>query len=64
MLLKRLDVTLQSFLWGASAQGREGEMLAVIQAQRQHLTESPSQYTVLPRFGNVQVSALTVVVCR
>ena len=49
MLLKRLDVTIQSFLWGASVQGKEDEILAVINAQRQHLTEVPATYTVRNR---------------
>lgn len=51
MLLKRLDVTIQSFLWGASVQGKEDEILAVINAQRQHLTEVPSVYTVSLAFA-------------
>jgi hypothetical protein len=46
MLLMRLDVTIQSFLWGASVQGKEDEVLAVINAQRQHLTEVPALYSV------------------
>ena len=46
MLLKRLDVTIQSFLWGTSVKGKEDEILAVINAQRQHLTEIPTHYTV------------------
>lgn len=46
MLLKRLDVTLESFMWGAETLGNEGEIVAAIHAQRQHLTEMPSKYTV------------------
>lgn len=46
MLMKRLDVTIQSFLWGEKAQGKEGEVVAAIQAQRRHLTEEPCVYSV------------------
>jgi hypothetical protein len=46
MLMKRLDVTIQSFLWGEKAQGKEGEVVAAIQAQRRHLSEQPTQYFV------------------
>ena len=46
MLMKRLDVTIQSFLWGEKAQGKEGEVVAAIQAQRRHLSEEPCVYSV------------------
>lgn len=46
MIMKRLDVTIQSFLWGEKAIGKEGEIVAAIQAQRQHLRDSPTQYSV------------------
>ena len=46
MLMKRLDVTIQSFLWGEQAQGKEGEIVAAIQAQRKHLQEEPTAYTL------------------
>lgn len=46
MLMKRLDVTIQAFLWGEKAQGKEGEVVAAIQAQRRHLTEQPTSYSV------------------
>ena len=45
MLMKRLDVTIQSFLWGEQAQGKEGEIVAAIQAQRKHLQEEPMHYS-------------------
>ena len=48
--MKRLDVTIQSFLWGEKAIGKEGEIVAAIQAQRQHLHESPTRYTVSHSF--------------
>ena len=44
MLIKRLDVTIQSFLWGEQAQGKEGEIVAAIQAQRKHLSAEPTRY--------------------
>jgi hypothetical protein len=46
MLMKRLDVTIQSFLWGEKAQGKEGEIAAAIRAQRAYLSEEPTKYTV------------------
>jgi Protein of unknown function (DUF2465) len=46
MLIKRLDVTIQSFLWGEQASGKEGEIVAAIQAQQSHLSEEPTRYTV------------------
>ena len=44
--MKRLDVTIQSFLWGEQAQGKEGEIVAAIQAQRKHLQEEPMHYSL------------------
>ncbi len=46
MLLTRLDVTIQTFLWGERSQGKEGEIVAAIQAQRKHLTEQPHRYSL------------------
>jgi Protein of unknown function (DUF2465) len=46
MLLKRFDVTIRSFLWGEKGQGKEGEIVAAIKAQRDHLTKIPVKYTV------------------
>ena len=45
MLMQRLDVTIQSFLWGEKAQGKEGEIVAAIKAQRDNLTEESIKYT-------------------
>jgi hypothetical protein len=47
MLLQRLDVTIRSFLWGEKGQGKEGEIVAAIMAQRDHLSEMPVKYTVI-----------------
>jgi hypothetical protein len=44
MLMKRLDVTIQSFLWGEKAQGKEGEIVAAIKAQRMNLKEAAMAY--------------------
>jgi hypothetical protein len=33
-------------MWGDRAIGREGEIVAAIQSQRQHLSEFPYPYTV------------------
>lgn len=46
MLLKRLDVTIQSFLWGEKAMGVEGEIVAAIQQQRSALSPEVAPYTV------------------
>lgn len=46
MLLKRLDVTIKSFLWGEKAQGKEHEIYVAIQAQRKYLNEEPTTYSV------------------
>ena len=46
MLLKRLDVTLQSFLWADRAVGREGEIAAAIQSQRSTLSETPKSFSM------------------
>ena len=37
MLLERLDVTVQSFLWSPKAQGREGEVMAAVDSIRREL---------------------------
>lgn len=47
MLLKRFDVTIRSFLWGEKGQGKEGEIVAAIRAQRDQLSEEPTKYTVI-----------------
>jgi Protein of unknown function (DUF2465) len=46
MLLKRLDVTIQSFLWGDKVQSRKDEFLSAVQAHRALLTETPRRYDV------------------
>lgn len=46
MMLKRVDVTIQGFLWGANIAGKEGEIVTAIQAQRRELSEFPCQYSV------------------
>jgi hypothetical protein len=49
MLLKRFDVTIQSFLWGSSAQSNsaiQDEMVCSIREQQQYLTETPTHYQV------------------
>lgn len=44
--MKRLDVTIQSFLWGSQAQGKESEIVAAIEAQRCNLSAVPWDYKV------------------
>lgn len=46
LMLKRADVTLQGFLWGENVAGKEGEIVAAIQAQRKQLSEQPFKYSV------------------
>jgi len=46
MMLKRVDVTIQGFLWGENVAGKEGEIVAAIQAQRRELSEFPCKYSV------------------
>lgn len=46
MLLKRLDVTIQSFLWGKQAQGKESEIASAVNSQRVFLTEVPTRYSI------------------
>jgi hypothetical protein len=45
--MKRCDVTIQTFLWAEKAIGKEGEIVAAIQAQRAHLVEEPSNFEVI-----------------
>lgn len=46
MLLKRLDVTIQSFLWSQKAGFDETEIKKAINAQLQYLSEKPRLFTV------------------
>ena len=46
MLMKRLDVTIESFLCGKNAEGKEGDLVTIIKAQRDHLSKVPIKYTV------------------
>lgn len=46
MLLKRLDVTIQSFLWGDKVAGKESEITAAIDAQRRYLQENATKYSL------------------
>lgn len=46
MLLKRCDVTIQSFLWGDAARGREHEITQAIRAIRAALSAQPLPLTV------------------
>ena len=42
MLMTRLDVTVQLFLWSHKAEGKEGEITSSISARRKALTTSPA----------------------
>lgn len=56
MLIKRLDVTIQSFLWGKKAKGKEQDIEAAIRAQRQYLKEEPYFY----RSGDALIAPLSL----
>ena len=47
MMLTRLDVTIQSFLWSPQAQEREGEIVTSLKRQRSLLEDQPHEYTLL-----------------
>jgi hypothetical protein len=55
MLLKRLDVTMQSFAWSKQVQGKEEEVLAAISAQRSEFKDEPVSYTVCIFFFNFSI---------
>jgi hypothetical protein len=57
MLLKRLDVTIQAFLWGKQIEGREEEVSAALSVQRAELSEEPRLFTV-KGFECVQINQL------
>ena len=42
MLLQRLDVTVQSFLWSVKAQGHEGDIMGAIRSRRAALSGNPA----------------------
>jgi hypothetical protein len=44
--MKRLDVTIESFLCAKKAEGKEGDLVTIIKAQRDHLSKVPIKYTV------------------
>jgi hypothetical protein len=46
MLLKRCDVSVQSFLWGEAAQGNEDEIVSAISSRRDALGPDPPGFTV------------------
>jgi len=46
MLMKRLEVTIESFLWSDKALMRETEIRSALRIQQSYLTETPMYYTV------------------
>ena len=46
MLLTRCDVTMQSFLWGDAAEGREQTIVDSVYAERASLSTEPPPYSV------------------
>lgn len=39
-------MTIESFLCGKNAEGKEGDLVTIIKAQRDHLSKVPIKYTV------------------
>lgn len=46
MLLKRFDVTIQSFLWSSRSEGKEEDIVQSIRKEQQHLTSQIVKYEV------------------
>ena len=46
MLLKRCDVTIQSFLWGNKTQGQEGTIIGAIESKRELMLDEPAPIAV------------------
>lgn len=51
MLLQRLDVTVQAFLWSARAEGREAEINAAIAPKRRGLSAQPAAIRAADAFS-------------
>jgi hypothetical protein len=49
MLTKRMDLTVESFLWSQKAAADEDRIRAAVAAQRQHLAAPPAKYEVRER---------------
>ncbi len=54
--MQRLDVTIQSFLWGNQAQGKESEIVAAIEAQRRNLSALPHKFEVSAYFIDIKLT--------
>jgi hypothetical protein len=50
MLLQRLDVTIQSFLWSRKAEGREAEITSAISSKRKSLISAPARISPVDAF--------------
>jgi len=50
MLLQRLDVTIQSFLWSRKAEGREAEITSAISSKRKSLIPAPARIIPIDAF--------------
>jgi hypothetical protein len=46
MLVKRMEVTVESFLWSQKAEASAGSIRAAVAAQQRHLTAAPVHYEV------------------
>jgi hypothetical protein len=46
MLVKRMEVTVESFLWSQKAEASAGSIRAAVAAQQRHLTAAPVRYEV------------------
>lgn len=56
--MKRLDVTIESFLCAKKAEGKEGDLVTIIKAQRDHLSKVPIMYTVCSTSALIKFNTL------
>jgi hypothetical protein len=53
MLVKRMEVTVESFLWSQKAEASAGSIRAAVAAQQRHLTQAPARYEVDVAYSSV-----------
>ena len=60
MLLTRCDVTMQSFLWGDAAEGREQTIVDSVYAERASLSTEPPPYSVQDALATSKLSLIHI----
>lgn len=55
MLMKRMDLTVQSFLWSEKAQGCAEQIRQQVQARQRHLAVMPARYLVHYLWNNISM---------